>query len=70
METFPLETMGIEAAMKKQFQLVDCITKHFEGAEILLDLFIFFEASAVFFIISRIFSTANSVSILPLIEVK
>lgn len=35
METFPLETMGIEAAMKKQFQLVDCITKHFEGAEIL-----------------------------------
>jgi hypothetical protein len=35
METFPLATIDLEAAIKKQFQFVDCVTKHFTGTEIL-----------------------------------
>lgn len=35
METFPLQTISLEDAMKKQFQLVDCVTQNFRGSEIL-----------------------------------
>jgi len=35
MKTFPLETMNLEEATKKQFQIVDCVTRNFEGSEIL-----------------------------------
>lgn len=35
MKTFPLETIDLAAATKKQFQLVDCITRNFSGSEIL-----------------------------------
>lgn len=35
METFPLQTISIQEAMQKQFQLVDCITRNFSGTEIL-----------------------------------
>lgn len=35
MKTFPLHTISLEDAMKKQFQLVDCVTQNFRGSEIL-----------------------------------
>ena len=35
METFPLESLSVEEAMKQQFKLVDIITKHFTGEEFL-----------------------------------
>lgn len=35
METFPLESMTLEEAKKTQFRLVDKITRHFTGTEIL-----------------------------------
>lgn len=35
MKTFPLETIDLETATQKQFQLVDCITRNFHGSEIL-----------------------------------
>lgn len=35
MESYPLKSLTIEEAQQKQFDLVDCITKHFSGHEIL-----------------------------------
>ncbi len=35
MKTYPLKSIHIEEAKEKQFKLVDCITKEFEGYEIL-----------------------------------
>lgn len=35
METFPLESLHIEEAIKVQFKLVDVITRHFTGTDIL-----------------------------------
>lgn len=35
MNTYPLESIKIEEAKEKQFKLVDIITKHFKGSEIL-----------------------------------
>ncbi len=35
MKTYPLSSLSIEQAMKLQFKIVDCITKEFEGNEIL-----------------------------------
>lgn len=33
MQTYPLESITLEEAIRKQFQIVDCITKEFEGHE-------------------------------------
>jgi len=35
MKVYPLESMTIEEAMEKQFQIVECITREFEGHEFL-----------------------------------
>ena len=35
MNTYPLHSLSLEEAMKLQFKVVDCITKEFEGHEIL-----------------------------------
>ncbi|MGL5335045.1 MAG: hypothetical protein ACRC9R_02710, partial [Enterovibrio sp.] len=35
MQTYPLESLTIEQAMLKQFHVVDCICRHFEGAQFL-----------------------------------
>lgn len=35
MRTYPLESIGIEAAKEKQFKMIDIITRHFQGHEIL-----------------------------------
>ncbi|MDR2860900.1 MAG: aminotransferase class V-fold PLP-dependent enzyme [Elusimicrobiota bacterium] len=35
MKTYPLESISIEEALQFQFQLVDCITREFDGAEFL-----------------------------------
>ena len=35
MNTYPLESIKIDEAKEKQFRLVDIITKHFKGSEIL-----------------------------------
>lgn len=35
MTTYPLESIGIEEAKEKQFKMIDIITKHFQGHEIL-----------------------------------
>lgn len=35
MKTFPLESIGLTEAKEKQFKLIDVITKHFRGDEIL-----------------------------------
>ena len=35
MKTYPLESLNIEKATQLQFKVVDCITRHFDGQEIL-----------------------------------
>lgn len=35
MQTYPLNSISIEAAQQKQFRLVDTVTKHFRGEELL-----------------------------------
>ena len=35
MRTYPLESIGIGAAKEKQFKMIDIITRHFQGHEIL-----------------------------------
>lgn len=35
MKTYPLESIGIDAAKEKQFKMIDTITKYFKGSEIL-----------------------------------
>ena len=35
MKTFPLESITLDEAKKKQFDLVDTITRHFTGEEML-----------------------------------
>ena len=35
MKTYPLESLNLEQATQLQFKVVDCITKHFDGQEIL-----------------------------------
>lgn len=35
LQAYPLESITIDQAIEKQFNLVDCITKHFNGTEIL-----------------------------------
>ena len=35
MKTYPLESISLEEAKQKQFQLIDAITKEFQGKEFL-----------------------------------
>ena len=35
MRTYPLKTISLEEALRLQFKVVDCITREFEGQEIL-----------------------------------
>lgn len=35
METFPLPSLSLDEAMELQFKLVEAVTNHFSGAEIL-----------------------------------
>lgn len=35
MQTYPLQSLSVEAAMQLQFKMIDCITRHFTGHEML-----------------------------------
>ncbi|MBQ9424697.1 MAG: aminotransferase class V-fold PLP-dependent enzyme [Erysipelotrichaceae bacterium] len=35
MKAYPLESISLEEAMKKQFKMVDCMSRHFSGSELL-----------------------------------
>ena len=35
MKAYPLQSISLQEAMKKQFRMVDCITRHFSGSEAL-----------------------------------
>ena len=37
MRTYPLKTISLEEALRLQFKVVDCITREFEGQEILAE---------------------------------
>ena len=35
MKTYPLKSISLEQAIEKQFRMVDCISRHFKGSELL-----------------------------------